>query len=154
MSNTPHTLHDEFPADAQKMSALKASDAHFAKLLVEYDVVNDKVHRAETRLDLVTETWPPEVNGVAMTLSTLVAGLRARGHDVTVVRPRQPADGPARASEGTLLRPGLPLLLYSDLRLGWPCARFLARRWTRRRRVPSLRSPAPIRCRRSIFRTC
>lgn len=85
------------------------------------------------RLDLVTETWPPEVNGVAMTLSTLVAGLRARGHDVTVVRPRQPADGPARASEGTLLRPGLPLLLYSDLRLGWPCARFLARRWTRRR---------------------
>jgi uncharacterized protein YdcH (DUF465 family) len=55
MSNTPHTLHDEFPAEAQKISALKASDAHFAKLLVEYDAVNDKVHRAETRLDLVTE---------------------------------------------------------------------------------------------------
>jgi uncharacterized protein YdcH (DUF465 family) len=55
MSNTPHTLHEEFPADAQKISALKASDAHFAKLLVEYDVINDKVHRAETRLDLVTE---------------------------------------------------------------------------------------------------
>jgi uncharacterized protein YdcH (DUF465 family) len=55
MSNTPHTLHDEFPADAQKISALKVSDAHFAKLLVDYDMVNDKVHRAETRLDLVTE---------------------------------------------------------------------------------------------------
>jgi uncharacterized protein YdcH (DUF465 family) len=55
MSNTPHTLHDEFPADAQKISALKVSDAHFAKLLVDYDAVNDKVHRAETRLDLVTE---------------------------------------------------------------------------------------------------
>ena len=55
MSNTPHTLHDEFPADAQKISALKAADAHFARLLVEYDSVNDKVHRAETRLDLVTE---------------------------------------------------------------------------------------------------
>jgi uncharacterized protein YdcH (DUF465 family) len=38
MSNTPHTLHDEFPADAQKISArLKVSDAHFAKLLVDYD---------------------------------------------------------------------------------------------------------------------
>jgi hypothetical protein len=23
MSNTPHTLHDEFPADAQKISALE-----------------------------------------------------------------------------------------------------------------------------------
>jgi uncharacterized protein len=55
MSNTPHTLHDEFPADAQKISALKTSDAHFAKLLVEYDAVNDKVHRAETRLDLLTD---------------------------------------------------------------------------------------------------
>ena len=55
MSNTPHTLHDEFPADAAKISALKATDAHFAKLLVEYDAVNDKVHRAETRLDLLTE---------------------------------------------------------------------------------------------------
>lgn len=55
MSNTPHTLHDEFPAEAQKISALKTSDAHFAKLLTEYDAVNDKVHRAETRLDLVTE---------------------------------------------------------------------------------------------------
>lgn len=55
MSNTPHTLHEEFPAEAQKISALKASDAHFAKLLIEYDVVNDKVHRAETRMDLMTE---------------------------------------------------------------------------------------------------
>jgi uncharacterized protein YdcH (DUF465 family) len=55
MSNTPHTLHEEFPADAQKISALKVSDAHFARLLVDYDVVNDKVHRSETRLDLLTE---------------------------------------------------------------------------------------------------
>lgn len=56
MSNTPHTLHDEFPAEAQKISALKGSDAHFAKILVEYDQINDKIHRAETRLDLLTET--------------------------------------------------------------------------------------------------
>ena len=55
MSNTPHTLHDEFPAEAQKISALKVSDAHFAKLLTEYDSVNDKVHRAETRMDLLTD---------------------------------------------------------------------------------------------------
>jgi uncharacterized protein YdcH (DUF465 family) len=55
MSNTPHTLHDEFPADAAKISALKVSDAHFARLLLDYDAVNDKVHRAETRLDLLTE---------------------------------------------------------------------------------------------------
>ena len=56
MSNTPHTLHEEFPAEAQKITALKTTDAHFAKLLVEYDAVNDKVHRAETRLDLLTDS--------------------------------------------------------------------------------------------------
>lgn len=55
MSNTPHTLHEEFPTDAQKISALKVSDPRFAKLLAEYDVVNDKIHRSETRLDLLTE---------------------------------------------------------------------------------------------------
>jgi len=55
MSNTPHTLHDEFPGAAEKMTALKTSDAHFARLLIDYDAVNDKVHRAETRLDLMTD---------------------------------------------------------------------------------------------------
>ena len=55
MSNTPHTLHEEFPNDAQKISALKGTDAHFAKMLVESDQTNDKIHRAETRLDLLTD---------------------------------------------------------------------------------------------------
>lgn len=55
MSNTPHTLQEEFPGKAAEISALKVSDAHFARLLSEYDEVNDKVHRAETRLDLLTE---------------------------------------------------------------------------------------------------
>ena len=55
MSNTPHTLHEEFPGKASEITALKGSDPHFAKLLVEYDAVNDKVHRSETRIDLLTE---------------------------------------------------------------------------------------------------
>lgn len=55
MSNTPHTLHDEFPAEAAKISALKVSNGHFARLLTDYDAVNDKVHRSETRIDLLSE---------------------------------------------------------------------------------------------------
>ena len=38
---------------------------------------------------LVTETFPPEVNGVALTVQSLEFGLRRLGHDVSVVRPRQ-----------------------------------------------------------------
>ncbi len=55
MSNTPHTLQEEFPGEAEKLSAMKVANAHFARLLADYDAVNDKVHRAESRLDLITE---------------------------------------------------------------------------------------------------
>jgi glycosyltransferase involved in cell wall biosynthesis len=50
--------------------------------------------RRRWRVAVVTETWPPEVNGVASTVSALVGGLRERGHTVQVVRVRQPADAP------------------------------------------------------------
>ena len=55
MSNTPHTLGEEFPTQMQKLSELKVSNAHFARLLAEYDEVNDAVHRAETRVDVITD---------------------------------------------------------------------------------------------------
>ncbi|KFI28887.1 YdcH family protein [Paenirhodobacter enshiensis] len=55
MSNTPHTLGEEFPQQIEKLHALKASDPRFAQLLDDYDAINDKVHRAETRVDSVDE---------------------------------------------------------------------------------------------------
>ena len=55
MTHTPHGLAEEFPEQALKISAMKEKDAHFAKLVQEYNEVNEKVHRAEVRLDLLTE---------------------------------------------------------------------------------------------------
>jgi uncharacterized protein YdcH (DUF465 family) len=55
MSNTPHELAEEFPNDAEKITALKQSDAHFAKLIEQYHEVNRAVHRAETRIDTVSD---------------------------------------------------------------------------------------------------
>lgn len=55
MSNTPHTLGQEFPEHLRTIHALKASDPAFAKLLADYDHVNDQVHRAEARLDALSE---------------------------------------------------------------------------------------------------
>ena len=55
MTHTPHGLAEEFPEQALKISAMKENDAHFAKLVQEYNEVNEKVHRAEVRLDLLTE---------------------------------------------------------------------------------------------------
>lgn len=48
MSNTPHELHEEFPAEADKIHALKVSNTHFARLAEEYHELNRQVHRAET----------------------------------------------------------------------------------------------------------
>lgn len=59
MSNTPHELAEEFPEFADKMSALKQSDAHFAKLADEYHDINGQIHRAETNvepMDTLAET--------------------------------------------------------------------------------------------------
>lgn len=51
MSHTPHELAEEFPEFTDKMSALKQSDAHFAKLADEYHLINRQVHRAETNVE-------------------------------------------------------------------------------------------------------
>ncbi|WGW02296.1 YdcH family protein [Tropicibacter oceani] len=51
MSHTPHELAEEFPDKVEMMSALKQSDAHFAKLAEEYHEINRQVHRAETNVE-------------------------------------------------------------------------------------------------------
>lgn len=50
MSHVPHDLASEFPELAEKMSELKVSDKHFAKLAGDYQELNDKVHLAETNV--------------------------------------------------------------------------------------------------------
>lgn len=80
------------------------------------------------RYAIVTETYPPEVNGVALTVQGLEQGLRARGHDVGVVRPRQLTEVAVVPHE--FLVRGAPLPRYPGLRLGLPATRLLTARWT------------------------
>ncbi|MHB1281982.1 MAG: glycosyltransferase family 4 protein [Acidithiobacillus sp.] len=65
------------------------------------------------RITLVTETYPPEINGVAITLGRAVDDLRARGHDITLIRPRQAEESPSPG-----LMSALPLFFYRQVRLG------------------------------------
>lgn len=55
MSNTPHTLGEEFPGQLDRIHALKAENPVFASLLREYDEVNDQIHLAETNVAPVGE---------------------------------------------------------------------------------------------------
>lgn len=82
------------------------------------------------RYAIVTETYPPEVNGVALTVQGLENGLRARGHDVSVVRPRQDSDDDGNGAVGELLVRGVGLPRYPGLKFGLPAPRALARLWS------------------------
>ena len=79
------------------------------------------------RYGIVTETYPPEVNGVALTVQGLEQGLRQRGHEVAVVRPRQ--DGEADPPAETLLVRGAALPRYPGLKFGLPATRLLHAHW-------------------------
>lgn len=78
---------------------------------------------------LVTETFAPEINGVANTLGHLCDGLRARNHRVQLIRPRQSADGNQRSSDDLMLCRGWPLPGYPGLQWGLTSTHRLTRRW-------------------------
>lgn len=83
-------------------------------------------------VELVTETYPPEINGVALTVQSLETGLRRLGHTVGVVRPQHDQDSP-RPHPDLMLVEGAPVPRYPGLRFGLPAGRRLAARWTAQR---------------------
>ncbi len=79
------------------------------------------------RYAIVTETWAPEINGVALTVQSLEEGLRARGHAVELIRPRQRRG--QRSAKHERLVAGLPLPRYPGLRFGLPATDKLVAAW-------------------------
>lgn len=78
---------------------------------------------------IVSDTFPPDINGVARTLQTLARGLASRGHEVSIVTTTEGA-------EGEKLRHGvdvssvhsLPVPGYHGIRLGLASRRFFRRK--------------------------
>lgn len=89
--------------------------------------------RRTLRIAVVTETYPPEINGVALSAARFVEGLRTRDHDIMLVRPRQ-SQGDLEAVQGSMrevLTKGLPIPRYPGLRMGLPATRALVALWQR-----------------------
>jgi len=83
----------------------------------------------------VTETYPPEINGVAMTLLRFVTGLINKGHHVSLVRPRQQTyDRPGCCVDPTVtLVTGIPIPGYKGIHLGLSSSLRLRRIWENNR---------------------
>ncbi len=88
------------------------------------------IRKPAVRITYVTETFPPEINGVSLSAARAVAFLRDAGHAVQLVRPRQPGE---RASDtaGLWLTAGGPIPMYRDLRFGLARAAAFRQRWQR-----------------------
>lgn len=87
------------------------------------------------RLAIVTETYPPEVNGVALSLSRFVEGLSELNHEIQLVRPRQESDSKRDLDNGIeeVLTTGLPIPKYPNLKMGLPAKKRLVGQWTTHR---------------------
>ena len=91
------------------------------------------VERERLRVSVVTDTYPPELNGVSLSLARAVDYLRGRGHKVEVLRPRQSADGKKPNAHDDVLLPGMGLPLYAGVQFGFPAMRRLKKRWLAQR---------------------
>ncbi|MGH2343328.1 YdcH family protein [Segnochrobactraceae bacterium EtOH-i3] len=55
MSHVPHELSEEFPREVDQIHVLRLRDAHFARLVEDYQSVNTIVHRMVARIEPVSD---------------------------------------------------------------------------------------------------
>lgn len=72
------------------------------------------------KIALVTETWVPEINGVAHSIYQLANGLKANGHTILLVRPEQQSTTADSPAEHTMLVRGFAIPRYNTLQFGAP----------------------------------
>lgn len=75
MSHTPHELAAEFPHHAERIHDLKGGNAHFARLCDEYHEVNRAIHRAESRVEAVTEEHESALRRQRLALKDQIAAM-------------------------------------------------------------------------------
>ncbi|ACB75822.1 glycosyltransferase family 4 protein [Opitutus terrae] len=81
------------------------------------------------KLSIVTETFPPEINGVALTFGHVARELSRRNHAVTVFRPARRDRFLIGEPYREVPLPGVPIPGYPLLRVGLPAPLALRRYW-------------------------
>ncbi|MEM6451745.1 MAG: glycosyltransferase family 1 protein [Cyanobacteria bacterium P01_D01_bin.105] len=85
------------------------------------------------RLSIVTDTFYPDINGVAKTLERLSSELYEKGHEIEIFHPSTRKDdshAKDNYSFDLIETPGVPLVIYPGLRLGLPQMKRFQKRWS------------------------
>ncbi len=76
--------------------------------------------RARLKIAIVTETWPPELNGVALSLVQICKGLQRLGHKILLIRPDQKQKCVDFSPNKECLVTGQVIPKYTQMQFGWP----------------------------------
>jgi len=79
------------------------------------------------KIEFVTDTFPPDINGVAMTMGRLTDMLKKQGHSVHVTHTG------AEANEDETITRAVPFPGYKEVRIGLPIPLKLRKRWRKMR---------------------
>ena len=84
------------------------------------------------RIAIVTETYAPDLNGVARTLVALVGELRRLGHEINLIRPKpRGVDMPCEHGEVRVM--GMAIPGYNAMQFGFPAGGMLRELWAKER---------------------
>ena len=75
MTHTPHELHEEFPERADRIHALKVSNAHFAHVAAGYHELNRLVHRMESGVEPADDAAMEEAKKRRLVLKDEIAAM-------------------------------------------------------------------------------
>ncbi|RZJ21956.1 MAG: glycosyltransferase family 1 protein [Acinetobacter sp.] len=85
----------------------------------EVAVLQDLI-RPRLKIAIVTETWSPEINGVALSLLQLCKGLQKQGHKILLIRPEQKLVCDEFLPNQECLVKAQAIPQYPSLQFGWP----------------------------------
>jgi glycosyltransferase involved in cell wall biosynthesis len=105
----------DFPESFQFYFKQKKQDVIYS----DSQVLNDLV-RPRLKIAVVTETWPPEINGVALSLLQLCKGLQKQGHKILLIRPEQQHACYDFLPTKECLVKAQSIPKYPHLQFGWP----------------------------------
>ena len=82
-------------------------------------------------ITIVTETYAPDINGVAMTLGNLVSGLSSLGHKIQLVCPETKNRNISLLPKEVSYHPvrGIPIPRYNEAKFGLPSKTLLKKLW-------------------------